>query len=65
MAFEDGYCNGNPDKEVMKECLADKSNPDSRCVFYCDNNVVDHQVANIEFENGVTAHLAMKDNIKK
>ena len=30
-----------------------------RCVFACDNNVVDHQETNILFENGVTANLCM------
>lgn len=54
-----GYCNGNSDKEVIRECLADKNNPYSRCVFHCDNNVVDHQITNIEFDNGITAHLTM------
>ena len=39
--------------------MEDKSNPYSRCVFYCDNEVVDHQVTNIEFANGATAHLTM------
>ena len=30
-----------------------------RCVFACDNNVVDHQEANFLFENGITANLCM------
>lgn len=31
-----------------------KTNKWGKCVYHCDNNVVDHQVASIEFENGVT-----------
>ena len=30
-----------------------------KCVFYCDNDVVDHQLVDITFENGVKAHLTM------
>ena len=54
-----GLCEWNEDPAYIKEVLKDKSNPFSRCVFYCDNNVVDHQVTNIEFEGGATAHLTM------
>lgn len=43
--------------QVMK---ALKEGPYGRCVYRCDNNVCDHQVSIIEFENGVTAtfHLS-------
>lgn len=30
-----------------------------RCVFFCDNNVCDHQIVNIEFVNGVTVAYNM------
>ena len=36
-----------------------ESNGYGRCVFACDNNVVDHQETNVLFENGVTANLCM------
>jgi len=38
-------------KGILKNSLYGK------CVYYCNNNVVDHQIVNIEFENGVTANL--------
>lgn len=42
-----------------KILAAIESGPYGRCVFYCDNNVVDHQTTQMLFENGITATLHM------
>ena len=45
------------DKEGLFELL--RHNQFGRCVYKCDNNVVDHQVVNIEFKDGITAGFQM------
>ncbi len=49
-------------EDAIKKAVAE--GPYGRCVFSCDNNVMDHQATILEFSNGITAtfHLSAFSN---
>ena len=58
----DGYpynvpCTAPITEEKMRAAL--KNGPYGKCVYRCDNNVVDHQLTQMTFQNGVKATLTM------
>ena len=48
---------GVPTEEKLYEAL--RTGPYGRCVYRCDNDVVDHQTVSMEFENNIHATFTM------
>ncbi len=48
----------DPTDEDVLEAL--KNTDYGKCVYKCNNNVVDHQIVNMEFEGGVTVNFTME-----
>ena len=49
--------NQEPTEESIREAI--RTGPYGRCVYHCDNDVVDSQIVNMEMENGTLCQLMM------
>ena len=47
----------NPTEEKIRHAI--EIGPYGRCVFHCDNDVVDHQIVNMQMEGGASLSLTM------
>ena len=47
------------DKAAVEKALENRACPYAKCVYHSDNTAVDHQVVNMQFKNGCSAHLTM------
>ena len=48
-----------PEADIEKLRAALKTNKYGRCVYYCDNDVVDHQIVNLLLEDDLTVSFTM------